>query len=90
MLSNGEDYRGHTTTTERGYTCMTWPEGIVQESPTYSGLEGNNYCRNPDQDSKPWCYTVEGGFTSNVAGLTWDWCEVVEAQDSCVGKFGKN
>ena len=76
-------------TTERGYTCMTWPGWKVQGWPN-TGLEGHNYCRNPDQQPRPWCYTVEGGTWSNGADLYWDWCEVVEAQDNCVGMFGKN
>ena len=89
VISNGADYRGHMNTTESGDICVTWQEDQIEWWPT-AGLEGHNYCRNPNQESRPWCYTVEGYFSSHALHSIWDWCEVVEAQDSCVGKFGKN
>ena len=30
------------------------------------GLEDGPYCRNPDKDDKPWCYTQ----------FSWEYCEV--------------
>ena len=29
VISNGKDYRCYKNTTERGYTCMTWPVGVL-------------------------------------------------------------
>ena len=53
------DYRGTNATTNKGYTCLSWNEELKHEYPE-AGIE-NNYCRNPDGDSKgAWCLTNDG------------------------------
>ncbi|XP_019616170.1 PREDICTED: deleted in malignant brain tumors 1 protein-like isoform X2 [Branchiostoma belcheri] len=59
----GADYRGRVNVTENGYTCQRWdsqtPHFHVYSPdrfPQY-GLE-ENYCRNPGNGYKPWCYTT--------------------------------
>jgi hypothetical protein len=36
-----------------------------------AGLGGHNYCRNPDGEERPYCYTVD-------ENLRWDYCDVPE------------
>ena len=60
--SNQADYRGTIGTTESHRTCQRWD---VQEPHSHSytndtfaaGGLTENYCRNPEGDAKPWCYT---------------------------------
>ncbi|XP_061900799.1 plasminogen [Entelurus aequoreus] len=60
---SGEDYRGKVTTTESGYTCQRWDSqkphnhGYIPSALPEKYLE-ENYCRNPDGDPRPWCFTT--------------------------------
>eukprot|EP00058_Branchiostoma_floridae_P007251 XP_002592739.1 hypothetical protein BRAFLDRAFT_67179 [Branchiostoma floridae] len=48
-----------------------------------AGLE-ENFCRNPDNKERPWCYTTDEGWR-------WDYCEVMECADpfaiDCKGHY---
>ena len=52
----GQHYRGKQNVTKSGRTCQMWSVQTPHIHP-WSG-EGN-YCRNPDGDHKPWCYTTD-------------------------------
>ena len=52
----GYYYDGKKNVTESGKTCQMW-SSQTPHSHTRSG-EGN-YCRNPDEEPKPWCYTTD-------------------------------
>ncbi|XP_062292830.1 plasminogen [Scomber scombrus] len=71
---SGEDYRGKISTTENGYTCQRWDSqkpnnhGYIPSALPDKYLE-ENYCRNPDGDPRPWC------FTTNPA-KRWDFCSI--------------
>uniref|UniRef100_A0A8C2WPB7 Plasminogen n=1 Tax=Cyclopterus lumpus TaxID=8103 RepID=A0A8C2WPB7_CYCLU len=74
MHCSGEDYRGKISTTESGFTCQRWDSQKPQNhgySPTTlpeKYLE-ENYCRNPDGDPKPWCFTTS-------PAKRWDFCSI--------------
>merc|ERR1719186_1608455 len=58
-LVNGVDYIGKETKTKSGYTCQNWDS----QTPHQHGFKWvssgwKNYCRSPDGDSTPWCYTT--------------------------------
>ncbi|NP_001076238.1 tissue-type plasminogen activator precursor [Oryctolagus cuniculus] len=68
----GIGYRGTWSTTESGAQCVNWNSSWLALKP-YSGRKPNalrlglgnhNYCRNPDRDTKPWCYVFRAGTYS--------------------------
>ncbi|GAA6216291.1 hepatocyte growth factor activator isoform X1 [Lates japonicus] len=80
--SRGRGYRGLASTTVSGARCLPWNSdllhdelhvGTVVASPL-KGLGEHAYCRNPDGDKKPWCYTLNDG------AISWEYCDV----PSCV------
>uniref|UniRef100_A0A3B3T3H8 Plasminogen n=1 Tax=Paramormyrops kingsleyae TaxID=1676925 RepID=A0A3B3T3H8_9TELE len=74
MHCSGEDYRGKTSTTENGYTCQRWDSqkpnahGYIPEVIPEKFLE-ENYCRNPDGEPRPWCFTTS-------SAKRWDYCAI--------------
>ncbi|XP_012780118.2 hepatocyte growth factor activator serine protease isoform X2 [Maylandia zebra] len=80
--SRGTGYRGLVGTTVSGAQCLPWNSdllfdelhvGTVIASPV-KGLGEHAYCRNPDEDKKPWCYTIKDN------AISWEYCDV----PSCV------
>ena len=62
--SRGAEYRGTAHTTKSGLTCQRWDAQYPNRHPTNTpetnpsaGLE-RNFCRNPDNEPAPWCYTT--------------------------------
>ncbi|TMS02322.1 Hepatocyte growth factor activator [Larimichthys crocea] len=76
--SRGTGYRGVVGTTVSGARCLPWNSdllydelhvGTVVASPL-RGLGEHAYCRNPDGDKMPWCYTL------NDSAISWEYCDV--------------
>uniref|UniRef100_A0A671V2D1 Plasminogen n=1 Tax=Sparus aurata TaxID=8175 RepID=A0A671V2D1_SPAAU len=71
---SGEDYRGKKSTTENSFTCQRWDSqkphnhGYNPSALPEKYLEGN-YCRNPDGDPRPWCFTTS-------PSKRWDFCSI--------------
>uniref|UniRef100_I3NFV2 Plasminogen n=1 Tax=Ictidomys tridecemlineatus TaxID=43179 RepID=I3NFV2_ICTTR len=63
LKGRGEDYRGKVAVTASGHTCQRWSEQTphqhnrTPENFPCKGLD-ENYCRNPDGETTPWCYTT--------------------------------
>ncbi|CAM9122734.1 unnamed protein product, partial [Lampetra fluviatilis] len=70
----GEDYRGKMSRTETGRECQRWDQlvphrHIYQPDSFPNGV--NNYCRNPDGEPRPWCYTMD-------PEKRWEYCAVAK------------
>merc|ERR1719391_1598766 len=61
---NYADYRGEASTTAEGNTCQRWTDQMphqhenTPENKPEEGLGEHNFCRNPDKEPRPWCYTT--------------------------------
>lgn len=71
-------YNGTRSITVSGIICQRWDSltpHIPKSWPTGEGHE--NYCRNPDDDEKPWCYTSD-------PQVRWEYCDIHECESSIV------
>ncbi|XP_041062728.1 plasminogen-like [Carcharodon carcharias] len=64
MFCSGENYHGKISQTEDGVTCQRWDSQTPhfhEYNQTFfpdKYLE-ENYCRNPDGEPRPWCFTTD-------------------------------
>lgn len=71
----GIGYTGDISHTIHGYACRSWsnqtnlPGRYDYEFADNDVYAAENYCRNPDNYSAPWCYTTQ-------PGLIWDTCNI--------------
>nr|XP_020480063.1 hepatocyte growth factor activator isoform X1 [Monopterus albus]XP_020480064.1 hepatocyte growth factor activator isoform X1 [Monopterus albus]XP_020480065.1 hepatocyte growth factor activator isoform X1 [Monopterus albus] len=80
--SRGTGYRGVVGTTESGTRCLPWNSDLLHDElhvgtvvkSQLKGLGEHAYCRNPDGDKMPWCYTLNDG------AISWEYCDI----PSCV------
>ncbi|GCC26663.1 hypothetical protein chiPu_0005081 [Chiloscyllium punctatum] len=78
FTENGYDYRGTTSVTVSGRRCQEWdypePHNHSKTPHNYpeAGLVGN-YCRNPDNDRAPWCFTTD-------PTVRWEYCRISKCQ----------
>ncbi|XP_072413491.1 hyaluronan-binding protein 2-like [Chiloscyllium punctatum] len=76
---NGEDYRGNVAVTQQGRECLYWSShlllkkhiNIFQPQAEETGIGDHRFCRNPDDDDKPWCF-----FKEPNGKLKWDFCAI--------------
>uniref|UniRef100_A0A8C3UG70 Uncharacterized protein n=1 Tax=Catharus ustulatus TaxID=91951 RepID=A0A8C3UG70_CATUS len=77
-------YRGRVNQAENGRTCLHWnshhlldqPFNAFMEDADSYGIGEHNFCRNPDDDEKPWCYIRKN------KEVDWEYCDV----SPCSGK----
>ena len=75
----GVEYDGFQNTTENGRACQKWSQNFPHVSNVAELLsEDHNYCRNPDAEAKPWCYTMD-------PNIRWEYCAVIDK----TGRFKK-
>ncbi|XP_041723033.1 hyaluronan-binding protein 2 isoform X2 [Coregonus clupeaformis] len=78
LKDEGESYRGNVSETDDGDECLYWNSHFIlkkgvdpfNDFEDDDGLGPHNFCRNPDGDTKPWCFIRRG------RALLWDHCDV--------------
>nr|1JFN_A Chain A, APOLIPOPROTEIN A, KIV-T6 [Homo sapiens] len=73
---DGQSYRGSFSTTVTGRTCQSWssmtPHWHQRTTEYYpNGGLTRNYCRNPDAEISPWCYTMD-------PNVRWEYCNLTQ------------
>ncbi|XP_036104906.1 plasminogen [Molossus molossus] len=80
LKGRGENYVGNVAVTVSGQTCQRWSEQTphrhnkTPENFPCKNLE-ENYCRNPDKESVPWCYTTN-------SEVRWEYCNIPSCESS--------
>ncbi|XP_006262710.1 hepatocyte growth factor activator [Alligator mississippiensis] len=75
---NGTEYRGIMKKTISGHSCISWNSDLLYqelhvdtvEEAVQLGLGPFSYCRNPDNDERPWCYILKDNT------LSWEYCNI--------------
>ncbi|PNI18067.1 F12 isoform 1 [Pan troglodytes] len=75
----GLSYRGLARTTLSGAPCEPWASeatyrNVTAEQARNWGLGGHAFCRNPDNDIRPWCFVL------NRDRLSWEYCDLAQCQ----------
>nr|KAF6341845.1 hypothetical protein mMyoMyo1_015364 [Myotis myotis] len=82
LKGRGESYVGKVAVTLSGHTCQRWSEQTphkhnrTPENFPCKNLE-ENYCRNPDGESAPWCFTTN-------SEVRWEHCKIPSCDSSQV------
>ncbi|XP_070273291.1 coagulation factor XII isoform X2 [Myotis yumanensis] len=75
----GFGYRGAAGTTISGARCQSWSseisyQNLTTEQALNRGLGHHAFCRNPDNDTQPWCFMWSGNR------LSWEYCNLARCQ----------
>ncbi|XP_030053923.1 plasminogen [Microcaecilia unicolor] len=79
LSGNGESYVGKIAMTVSGKVCQAWSSQTphkhhrIPDNYPCKNLDVN-YCRNPDEEKMPWCYTTDNN-------TRWEYCQI----PSCSG-----
>eukprot|EP01083_Nonionella_stella_P268460 907554_1 len=63
---SGANYEGTLNVAENGKPCLAW-KALPDNKERFKHLP-SNYCRNPDSDKRPWCYTGKYFFAGSIFG----------------------
>ncbi|KAM9744701.1 tissue-type plasminogen activator isoform 1-T2 [Menidia menidia] len=95
-VGHGEGYRGTLSVSQSGAECINWNSTSLRGKrftarkidASSLGLGNHNFCRNPDQDSSPWCYIYRG------SQIAWEFCSMPKCSEDrnreCVLGSGKS
>ncbi|XP_076831295.1 neurotrypsin isoform X2 [Brachyhypopomus gauderio] len=74
-------YNGSVSQTHSGFPCLKWtefPDYMLQYPGR--GLGDHGYCRNPDSESRPWCF-----FRHRSGAISWAYCDCQQGAARLVG-----
>ncbi|XP_045041685.2 coagulation factor XII [Desmodus rotundus] len=76
---SGISYRGTAGTTVTNTQCQPWTSeatyrNLTAEQAQNRGLGDHALCRNPDNDTRPWCFVQRGDW------LSWEYCSLPRCQ----------
>uniref|UniRef100_A0A8B9CMH4 Kringle domain-containing protein n=1 Tax=Anser brachyrhynchus TaxID=132585 RepID=A0A8B9CMH4_9AVES len=93
MMCNGEDYHGNVSRTESGLECQRWDaQEPHMHGYTLKHFPGKdlkmNYCRNPDGELRPWCFTTS-------PTKRWEYCNIPRCRErqemtACISGHGED
>jgi integrin beta 3 len=72
----GEDYAGFVHHSASGALCDAWNGAHTPPIALGSFYGSHNFCRNPDGESAPWCFTSGGR-------AQWETCDLPSSHTSC-------
>ena len=71
-----DSYSGTTSVTDTGLTCQRWDSNsphqhicTAADFPDANLAAASNYCRNPDGEPWPWCFTTD-------SNIRWEYCKL--------------
>ncbi|MES1919237.1 hypothetical protein MHBO_001096 [Bonamia ostreae] len=67
----GKEYKGTLSKTAKGYKCQNWDKLYPQKHTFKLAAFDQNFCRNPDERSKPFCLVDD-----DKAKEKWDYCDL--------------
>merc|ERR1712179_771674 len=68
--TKGADYTGKISKTKSGRDCQMWSSSSPHVPyRDFGSIGDHNYCRNPDNEEGPWCYTTD-------PNKRWEFCDV--------------
>eukprot|EP00105_Crassostrea_gigas_P023839 XP_011443863.1 PREDICTED: plasminogen [Crassostrea gigas] len=65
----GLKYNGLVNKTKSGKTCQAWGKQRPHSHSFQRLADQGNFCRNPDSEAAPWCYTTS-------SGTRWELCDI--------------
>uniref|UniRef100_A0A3B4FPW7 Neurotrypsin n=1 Tax=Pundamilia nyererei TaxID=303518 RepID=A0A3B4FPW7_9CICH len=79
-------YNGSVSHTDAGSPCLKWTNfpDYMQQYPN-RGLGDHNFCRNPDRETKPWCF-----FRKTSGAIGWAYCDCHQGAARLVGGSGNS
>ncbi|XP_033737674.1 sushi, von Willebrand factor type A, EGF and pentraxin domain-containing protein 1-like isoform X2 [Pecten maximus] len=71
LTQKGKEYRGDINSTVNGRVCQEWSDTTLHSHryAKFVDKEARNFCRNPDNEISPWCYTLD-------PDVRWEICPV--------------
>ncbi|XP_064201046.1 hepatocyte growth factor activator [Anguilla rostrata] len=82
--NDGTGYRGTAGVARSGARCLPWNSDLLTDELHVDNVEGaallglgeHAFCRNPDQDAMPWCYTLRD------TEISWEYCHIPKCRAS--------